>query len=256
MYNDIETETSYKYLNRVISRLKEPICILGGWAVFFTVNPSYQKQMVRTYIGSRDIDIGFNSVDSFKEATSILEKELNFKFISFRYFKNIHSETGKDLDENEAKSIPQHMFFPIYVDPIMPYVDKYVKTKIGFNPIDEPLLKYVFESRKYRIRLREFGKILLLPTPEILLATKINAVVLREKEYKRHKDICDIVALCLFGGIPINNIIKRSMGFASKDRLEKFRNINFKQDIINCSNILGLELNTVKSVIVKIKEGV
>ena len=44
MYKDVETETSYKYLKTVLSELKEPICILGGWAVFFTVNKNYQKQ--------------------------------------------------------------------------------------------------------------------------------------------------------------------------------------------------------------------
>src|SRR3989338_5553768 len=254
MYKDIETETSYKYLSKVISRLKEPIRILGGWAVFFTVNSSYQKQMARMYIGSRDIDIGFNSVNSFKQATSILEKELNFEFISFRYFKNVHAETGKDLNDSKSKSMPQHMFFPIYVDPIISYVDKDVKTKLGFTPIDEPILKLVFENKKYRREVKEFGKRLLLPTQEILLATKLNAAVFRDKEHKRYKDICDIVALCLFGEMPIDNIIKTGKRFVSKDRLKRFRDIDFEQDIINCSKVLGLELNTVNSVINRIKE--
>ena len=144
MYKDIETETSYKYLKIVISSLKEPICVLGGWAVFFTVNESYKRQMARVYIGSRDIDIGFNSIASFNRAASILEKKLNFKFVSFRYYKNINADTGKDLSDEEASSMPQHMYFQIYVDPIMHYADSKLKSALGFMPIDEPLLKYAF----------------------------------------------------------------------------------------------------------------
>lgn len=68
MYKDIETETSYKYLKLVISKLEEPVCILGGWAVFFTVNENYQNQASRVYIGSRDIDVGFRNAESFKRA--------------------------------------------------------------------------------------------------------------------------------------------------------------------------------------------
>ena len=34
MYKEVETRVSYKYLKEVITALKEPICILEGWAVF------------------------------------------------------------------------------------------------------------------------------------------------------------------------------------------------------------------------------
>ncbi len=81
MYDDTEIEISYKYLSKVISKLNEPICILGGWAIFFTVNKNFQSQMKRVYIGSRDIDLGFNSISSFKHAATILEKELAFEFL-------------------------------------------------------------------------------------------------------------------------------------------------------------------------------
>lgn len=253
MYKDIETETSYKYLKIVISSLKEPICILGGWAVFFTVNKNYQKQMARIYIGSRDIDIGFNSIASFNQAASILEKKLNFKFISFRYYKNIHADTGKDLSDEEVKSMPQHMYFQMYVDPIMSYADSGLKSNLGFTPIDEPLLKYAFEEKKYGKYAKEFGRKLLLPAPEILLATKICSAMLRDKEHKRYKDICDITALCLFAGMPIDDIIKAGKGFVSKDKLKKFGSMDFAEDIKNCSNTLGLELGVIKSVIDKIK---
>jgi len=254
MYKDIETETSYKYLKIVISSLKEPICILGGWAVFFAVNKNYQKQALRVYIGSRDIDIGFNSVSSFKHAASILENRLKFKFVSFRYYKNVHAETGKDLSDEEVKSMPQHMYFQMYVDPIMSYANSGLKSVLGFTPIDEPLLKYAFEGKKYGKYVKEFGKNLLLPAPEIILAAKICSAMLRDKEHKRYKDICDITALCLFAGVPIDDIIKTGKSFASKNKLKKFSSMDFAEDIKNCSNTLGLEFGVVKSVINKIKE--
>ncbi len=43
MYKEFETRTSYNYLKEVIKNLNEPICILGGWAVFFHVNEKFEK---------------------------------------------------------------------------------------------------------------------------------------------------------------------------------------------------------------------
>ena len=60
MYQEFETRTSYNYLQKVISVLQEPVCILGGWAVFLQVNKNFQKAQGRPYLGSRDIDLGFH----------------------------------------------------------------------------------------------------------------------------------------------------------------------------------------------------
>src|SRR3989338_7114339 len=163
MYKDIEIDTSYKYLEIVISQLKEPICILGGWAVFFTVNNNYKTQKGRVYLGSRDIDIGFNTVESFKQTTAILENQFKFRFISFRYYKNIHAETGIVLSDKDAASMPQYMFFPMYVDPIMSYYSNDLKTNLGFTPIDETLLKHIFEDKQYMKEVKEFSRKLILP---------------------------------------------------------------------------------------------
>ena len=113
--------------------------------------------------------------------------------------------------------------------------------------------KNSFEGKKYGKHVKEFGRKLLLPAPEILLATKICSATLRDKEHKRYKDICDIAALCLFAGMPIGDIIKAGKSFVSKDKLKKFSSMDFAEDIKNCSNTLGLESGTVKSVIEKIK---
>ena len=60
LYSIFETETSFTYLQEIVKILKEPICILGGWAVYFTVNNAFKEDQGRNYLGSRDIDLGFS----------------------------------------------------------------------------------------------------------------------------------------------------------------------------------------------------
>src|SRR3989344_3004003 len=160
MYRDIETEASYKHLRLVISSLKGPVCVLGGWAVYFTVN-----------------------------------NKLRFKSVSFRYYKQIHLETGRELSDEEARLLPQHLVFTLYIDPIMPHINKDIRAKLNFAPIDEPLLKHVFKNNKHIREIKAFGKSIILPAPELLLATKINSSIHRDKEHKQIKDLCDIIAL-------------------------------------------------------------
>jgi len=252
MYKNIEIETSYNYLKIILSKLNEPICILGGWAVFFTVNKNFQRNTGRIYLGSRDIDLGFDTVESFKEAANIFENELKFELISFRYFKNIHAETGKELSEEEAKKLPAHMMFPMYVDPIISRTSKEISSKLGFSLIDEPLLRLVFKNKENRTELKEFSRKLWLPSPGILLATKFNAIVNRDKSHKVIKDACDIVALCLFSELNINKLINDAIAIASKDNLRKFKSILGKEEVTSCANLLGLEKSTTEEVFGKI----
>jgi len=256
MYKNVETETSYQYLAKVISHLKEPICILGGWAVYFAVQEQYEKQMKRAYLGSRDIDLGFHDAATFLQAAKILEEKLHFRSISARYFKSVHAETGKDLTEEQAKQLPRHMFFHMYVDPILSHTNPGIKKELGFSPIDEPLLAYAFENEKYRKNVKEFGRKLLLPTTSILLATKINSILNRDKEHKRIKDLCDIVALCLFGDTDLDELIKTAIGLLPKKTLQEFKKMNLENDMATCSKILGLELSTVRSTIDKIYDAI
>ena len=53
--------------------------------------------------------------------------------------------------------------------------------------------------------------------------------------------------------MPIGEVIKSGIKLASKDKLEKFNNTDFTDDIRNCSNAIGLELNVIRSVIERIK---
>ncbi len=187
--------------------LEQPICMLGGWAVFFHVNKAYQEENNIPYLGSRDIDLGFHFEENptdhelinseFAKATRILEKDLGFEPISFRLRKDLHSETGKEIKENEH--VPAHFRFNMFIDPIIDRIPKNFTKILKFHPIDEPLLQFAFEQEKYRSNKQTLHKKLLLPSVSLMVAMKIKALPNRGKQHKRVKDICDLFALIWYG---------------------------------------------------------
>ncbi|VVB96484.1 Uncharacterised protein [uncultured archaeon] len=118
MYEPHEIEISYRYLRTVVSRLEEPICLIGGWAVYHHVNKNFKKTTGRNYIGSRDIDLGFHfekgwsekdmRESTFAKSLRIIEEELGFVPVGFRYLKEFHLETEKELSADEMKETLQH----------------------------------------------------------------------------------------------------------------------------------------------------
>jgi len=247
MYKEFETKTSFNYLKEVIHNLEEPICILGGWAVFFHVNERFQQAQGRPYLGSRDIDLGFNLSKDTKvlsKTISILKEKLKFKPLSFRMVKEIHTETGGEIKDFE--SIPSYFTFPMFVDLIVDAIPQNFKKDFGFNPIDEPLLKTAFDNKEFII-LKEFDKRLLLPNPEILLAMKVNSLPLRDKEHKRIKDICDIFALAWYADLNLEKI--NLSKFLSKKKLELCLKTITEEDYEKSAIQLGHEKEDLKRVI-------
>jgi len=173
----------------------------------------------RDYNGSRDIDIGFHvdseisaksiQKSSIKKIVSVL-KSRNFFPLGSRYVACHSIETKERLTEEESKSYHLHELFYHYVDPIVDQLSDSVEKVFGFKPIDEKLLRYVFNDNMF-VTVKAFGLCLKLPTPEVLLATKINAVQGRGvgKEDKRIKDIVDIYALIWYSGIEIDDLVDR-----------------------------------------------
>ena len=109
MYDDIEVEISRKYLDKITEVLDEPIVMLGGWAVYLSVNENYRKLTGREYIGSRDIDLGFHIEGSSESKTLIdviktLEKELSFSPLSFRFFRDTPGNWTGTLSGNCQKN--------------------------------------------------------------------------------------------------------------------------------------------------------
>lgn len=204
LYQNYETDISKKNLSTVFNSLPEPICLLGGWAVYLTVNDNFNDENGQSYHGSKDIDLGFHldeKVSDFKETTfykaiNVLEK-IGFIPVSQRYIK-YYKEDGTELTEEQSKKIAQPFLFNLYVDPIVDRIIEGLREAIGYVPIDEPLLQHVFEKKQFKL-IEEFGSKIILPSTELLLATKINAVPNRTKDHKRIKDIADIFALIAYG---------------------------------------------------------
>lgn len=249
MYKEFETRTSYKYLKEVINSLKEPLCILGGWAVFFHVNERFEKAQGRPYLGSRDIDLGFNVSNGLKPSTlaqaiKTLTEKLKFKPLSFRFMKEIHTETEEEIKEGEI--VPAHFTFPMCVDLIVDSIPADFKEIFGFNPIDEPLLKVVFEKKEYVI-LKEFGKKLLLPKPELLLAMKINSLPDRDKEHKRIKDICDIFALAWYTDLNPEKL--DLLRYLKKSSLNKCSQALNKEDYLKAGTQIGHDAQEIKRIL-------
>ncbi|HUV79856.1 MAG TPA: hypothetical protein VMW40_03385 [Candidatus Bathyarchaeia archaeon] len=125
LYEDYETETSFRYLKEIVAILEKPVCIIGGGAVYFTVNEHFKKEHGRNYLGSRDVDVGFYiDKDLDKEELKTTEfgralarlSECGFQPLGFRFYKDINIDTGEDLTLEQSRETPIHNIFKIYID--------------------------------------------------------------------------------------------------------------------------------------------
>ena len=257
MYLEFETKTSYKYLRQVISALEEPICILGGWAVFLHVNKNFQRAQGRPYLGSRDMDLGFHLdknaiVEQMKSSTlakslDILQNRLKFQSVSFRLLKEIHTETEEEIGEGNV--IPAHFIFPMYIDVLVDTIPARFREVFHFQPADEPLLRFVFEDKKHREELNEFNKKLWLPKPELLLATKLNALKHRDKEHKKIKDICDIFALLWYSKEKPQELKKKISRFVPAKKIQDSLSTISENDYQKASQQLNHSVEEIRRVL-------
>lgn len=219
-------------------------------AVYHSVNKNFKIATGRNYIGSRDIDLGFNFEVGWSEGTilesafarsiRIIEDQLCFMPIGFRHLKEFHIETERELSDNEVKTTPMHFIFPLYIDPIVDIIHPKFHDIFKFNPIDEPLLEMVFAEKTNRITDRTLGKNIWLPQTHVLLATKLNSVVTWDKEHKRLKDIADIFALLWFTDVDISDIRSRFFQFSDRKDIKRTINSISGKEILAVSNIIGI----------------
>ena len=158
MYSDIEVQASFNHLRKVVEILEEPICILGGWAIFLTVNARFEKRLKKPYLGSRDIDLGFHLAkkwnkkqlenSSFAKALKALETE-GFESTSFRLVKHLDRQTRKTLSKTEYAKKPMFDIIEMYVDLMVDEIPKQFKTTFKMNPVSEQLIKQVFKNRYF-----------------------------------------------------------------------------------------------------------
>jgi len=256
-----EIRISEKYLEKIFKQVKGNICLLGGWAAHHIVNKNFEKTTGRSYIGSRDIDIGFHIDKNWSEeqlrksefCTALQQIEnMGFTPISFRLAKDFNLETGKELTPAESTKLPLHEIFSLYVDPIVEYIHPRIKPILGFDPIDEPLLFLVF-TRKLNITTKLFGTNVLMPQTHVLLAMKLNSVINRDKEDKRIKDIADIYALLWHSDTEITQLKDQLFSIYPTKRARETTHAFTKSEIQKVSTIIGIDAQKITRVLTELR---
>jgi len=233
LYDSLETDSSKIALIKLAKELPKPFVILGGWTVFLTVNKSFEEEQGHSYLGSKDVDVGFHidlnmnlqelKDSNFGRAIEILRNIGYEPSGTSRFSRIIHRETGKVITEGQAKTIPIYDLFYQYIDLILDQIHPNHSDIFSIKPIDEPILINAFNENKFKEITFEH-EIIHLPNPEILLATKLKAFPDRDKEDKKIKDACDIYALIWNSPVDFKNLI----------------NLLKKSFSELCSNVMGI----------------
>jgi len=209
-YAEAVTTLSEGELQDVLSAAEPPVCLLGGWAVHLHVTAGFQEAHDRSYIGSRDVDLGIHvdsswSTDELQTApvaTTLdrIENDLGYSRGRFGFYQQFHRDTGDRLEDTTARDQPAHNVFRVDIDiiPDTTALDVFQDT-FGFRPPAEPLLEPVFETDAGE-PLAEYvdwenpPEALIAPA-ELLAAMKVRAFPDRDKSHKQLKDLADLHAL-------------------------------------------------------------
>lgn len=204
IYEQMETDAAIDALRTLAHELPEPLILMGGWAVYLTVNESYSKEHNAPYLGSRDVDLGFRidvnaSIDelkqsNFSKALDILKNIGYFESGTSRFCRYIDKRTGETLSERNAADVPIYDLFYLYIDPMVDRLHPRNEEVFRIKPIDEPLLADAIDNGRMR-DIQIGDRVLLIPQVEVLLAMKLSSFPGRTKDDKKVKDACDIYAL-------------------------------------------------------------
>jgi hypothetical protein len=256
-YEPNETETSQKQLQNIFKQLNEPLCMLGGWAVYYIVNQQFQKATGRNYIGSRDIDLGFHinkkwskeqlEKSEFTHAVKTLEN-MGFRSVGFRLLKEFDIDNGQELTPGESAKLSLYQIFQLYIDPIVDNIHPEIKNILGFVPIDEPLLSMVYQKDMYTVATF-FGKAITLPKPQVMLAMKLNSAPKRDKEHKLVKDLADIYALSWYSNVSLPQLKRQLHSICSEQKTKETIRSFTKQNIAHVSSLLGIAPEEVSRVL-------
>jgi hypothetical protein len=257
MYRVNETDLSRRYLEELFTVGRIDAYLIGGWAVYLTVNEGFSRAKGFNYIGSRDIDIGFIigselNADQLRssELSSTLGilKRLGFAPVSFRHLKYYDYDTLNELGSDELSNKASFEVFSLSIDIVVDEVPENFVEVFGFNPIDEPLLKLAKNVGMSRtldhegIRVRSVS-------PELLLAMKIRSLPSRTQDHKRVKDILDIYALSLFSGIPFKGIKGRLHSIVTQNDVEKSLRGLRSEHYIEASRVISEDWSQVRLVL-------
>jgi len=100
-----------------------------------------------------------------------------------------------------------------------------------------------------------FGRRVLVPFSEVLLATKLRSVVHRDKEHKRIKDIADIYALSWYSDVGLASLKSSLKPIMPPEEIQKVIGTFTKEDLNAASNALDMEIVQVKRVLSELESG-
>lgn len=202
-YPDAETKLSRSYLEIVAKAARDPVLLVGGWGVYFTVTSAYVRTFGRDYAFSRDIDLGFHldpawgveqiRKSSLARSVRALEK-VGFKGEGFRMCLDFSLEGDRRLNETESRLLPSYQITKLYVDPMVDYPHPLRTEALGFTAAEEVELAPLF-ARPGAPRMARVMEKLRLPPREALLRMKLRSMPGRPLEHKRQKDVADTFAL-------------------------------------------------------------
>ena len=156
--------------------------LMGGWAVTYLLENRKIK-----HIGSRDIDIFYDSTKvTYETITKLISRQLFEPHSTFRWVKFYDRRTGKQISEDESKTVEQFNLITMYLDLAAP-------DSIGDHVMYEPLLGDIFAGKCEWWHYQ--GNKILMPEIGIMVKMKIISTPRRVDDFKRHKDLVDLVAM-------------------------------------------------------------
>ena len=90
-----------------------------------------------------------------------------------------------------------------------------------------------------------------MPSPSLLLAMKMCSIAGRDKEDKRIKDLCDIVALSLYSGISLEKLKERLSTILNNKKLAANLSIIGKADIEKASQLLKIDAAIISNLLAR-----
>ena len=182
MYDPIETDISYEQLVILSKKCKKiNTCIIGGWATYFYVNREYRAAFGKDYMGSRDIDIFFDSSKEKEFNKIITGMGFAKNGLPFRYELIYNRETKKFITQDEAREERVYNLIYIFLDLFSDKETKIIKSWWDLKPLKKvsPFIINGFSVADI----------------DTLIALKCTVLFARDKADKENKDACDLYAL-------------------------------------------------------------
>ena len=254
LYDTQCTTLSLETLKTLTDIINFPVCLCGGWAVYFTINQHFKQKKKRDYIGSQDIDIGFflppmmtkselESTTLFK-TINLLESQ-GFQPEGFRYKKEIQINNQKTI-----KRHPTQDLFVLYVDIL---VNSYPPSLYDLHPhcfFEVPLIENIYQDEKNQVRIPRISNDLFIPTRPLLTAMKIQSFPSRgQSHHKKIKDLCDLYSLLWFSKTSIHENINEVLSYTNTNSLKRVRNEIDNNLMRECEQYLGEPKGSLRTIL-------